>query len=336
MDLIERYVSAVGRHLPRRNRADIQAELQSTLVDTLEARAGGEVAEDNVVALLKEFGSPEKVAASYWPEGQYLIGPRLYPLFRLVAGIALTVFVIVQLALLGVMVVFKGEPVQWIESFGGLIGSIFTVIGAVVLTFAIMQRLDVKPETEEEEWDPRELPGVNETESINRGGIVIEITFSLLLVALLVLLPGRFVMINIPGLASLENPVIVRYLPLIIPVLLLGIIIDLVLLWRDRWEAGTRIVKIGADVLGLYVLYLLAAGHTQWLSQHGITGFLSGLTALPGGNPSSGEGMQILFMSAFRLAFVVALIVSVVDVVNSLYRLVTRSSMRTRVPLITN
>ena len=41
MDLIERYVHAVGRQLPRRNRGDIQAELQSTLVDMLEDRVEG-------------------------------------------------------------------------------------------------------------------------------------------------------------------------------------------------------------------------------------------------------------------------------------------------------
>ena len=38
MDLIDRYVHEVGRYLPRKNRADIQAELRSLLIDTLEAR----------------------------------------------------------------------------------------------------------------------------------------------------------------------------------------------------------------------------------------------------------------------------------------------------------
>jgi len=83
-----------GRQLPRNKRADIEAELRSALTDSLEARSQGEPTQDQVVAVLKEFGRPEKVAASYWPEGQYLIGPRLFPLFRMVVGIALTVFVV--------------------------------------------------------------------------------------------------------------------------------------------------------------------------------------------------------------------------------------------------
>ena len=36
MELIDRYVREVGRHLPRKNRADIETELRSLLVDNLE------------------------------------------------------------------------------------------------------------------------------------------------------------------------------------------------------------------------------------------------------------------------------------------------------------
>ncbi|GAF71800.1 unnamed protein product, partial [marine sediment metagenome] len=89
MSLIDRYVYEVGRHLPRKNRSDIQVELRSSLIDALEDRAGREPTEAEIVELLKEFGPPKVVAASYYPEGQYLIGPPLYPLFRLLAGIVL-------------------------------------------------------------------------------------------------------------------------------------------------------------------------------------------------------------------------------------------------------
>ncbi len=58
MSLIDRYVYEVGRHLPRNNRSDIQAELRSSLIDALEDRAGHEPTEDEIVELLKEFGPP--------------------------------------------------------------------------------------------------------------------------------------------------------------------------------------------------------------------------------------------------------------------------------------
>ena len=114
MDLIERYVYEVGRQLPRKNRADIQVELKSTLVDTLEDRVAGEPTQEDEIELLKEFGPPQKVAASYWPQGQYLIGPNLFPLFRMVVAIVLTVFVIVKLVLLGIGVVFNQEVLSFL------------------------------------------------------------------------------------------------------------------------------------------------------------------------------------------------------------------------------
>ncbi len=46
------------------------------------------------VDVLKEFGTPKKVAASYLPP-RYLIGPRLYPTFMMIAKIALGIVALV-------------------------------------------------------------------------------------------------------------------------------------------------------------------------------------------------------------------------------------------------
>ena len=81
MDLVDRYVHEVGRRLPRRSRSDIEAEIRSTIEDMLDGYAekqGSEVDEDMVVEVLREFGQPEKVAASYHTGKQYLIGPELF------------------------------------------------------------------------------------------------------------------------------------------------------------------------------------------------------------------------------------------------------------------
>jgi hypothetical protein len=325
MDLIERYVREVGRHLPRKNRADIQAELQSTLVDTLEAQVGGEANQEEVIALLKDFGPPERVAASYWPEGQYLIGPNLYPLFRMVVAIALSVFAIIQLVMLGVAVVFNQESLPDLEFFGEFIASIFIAFGIIVMVFAVLQRFDVRPETEQEEWDPRHLPAIEEAEPINRGWTVVEISVGLVIIAILLFLPDKIGVVLSPGMEFILNPVIIGYIPLIILTMLLGIGLDVILLWRGRWETSTRIAKITTNLFGIYVLYVLITGHNTWLTQQGIAGLLPILEALPEGPPPSKEMMQIISMQAFRMAFVIALIVMVVDTINMAYRLVKRS-----------
>jgi hypothetical protein len=327
MELIDRYVYEVGRHLPRKNRADIQVELQSTLVDTLEARVQGEPSQGDVVELLKEFGPPQKVAASYWPQGQYLIGPSLYPLFRMVLGIALIVFIIVQLVLLGIAMVFNQEILTFLsvlDIFSEMIGSVFTAFGIIVIVFAILQRFDVRPDTDQEKWDPRQLPHVGEADTVSRAGTVAEITFSLVAIAILLFLPDKIGVVIRPGMQVLINPVILSYIPLIILPILLGIALDVILLWRGRWETGTRLAKIGTNLFGLYVLFVLVSGHNAWLAQEGVGGFLAFLEVLPEGAISNQESVLVIGMHAFRLAFIIALIVISVDTIKMVYQLLKR------------
>lgn len=324
MDLIDRYVYEVGRHLPRKNRADIKAELHSTLVDTLEARREGEPSQQDVADLLKEYGSPQKVAASYWPEGQYLIGPSLFPLFKMVLGIALSVFVIVQLVLLGVAVVFDQEVLTFLsilDIIGQTFGSLFTAFGVIVIVFAVLQYFEVKPDTEEEEWDPNQLPEIEQVETISRPGRVAEITFSLIFIAILLFLPDYIGVVISPGMEVILNPVIISYIPLIILSLLISIGLDVILLWRGRWETGTRLAKIGTNLFGIYVLYVLITGHNAWLAEQGASGFFSFLEALPELATPNASSVAIIGMHAFRLAFIIALIVTAVDTVKFIYQL---------------
>jgi hypothetical protein len=326
MDLIERYVYEVGRNLPRKNRADIQVELKSTLVDTLEDRVPGEPSQEDEIQLLKEFGPPQKVAASYWPQGQYLIGPNLFPLFRMVVAIVIMVFVIVQIVLLGIAMVFGQEVLTFLsvlDIFSEMFGSAFTAFGIVVIVFAILQRFDVKPDEDDEEWDPQELPEIEPQDNINRGGRVAEITFSLVIIAILLFLADKIGVWVSPGTEILLNPVISNYIPLLILSIMLGIMLDVILLWRGKWETGTRMAKIGTNLFGLYVLYVLIAGHNAWLVEQGVGGFLSFLDTLSEGTFDQ-EATLILGMQAFRMAFIIAAIVVSVDTVKMVYQLVKR------------
>lgn len=326
-DLIERYVYAVGGQLPRKNRADIQAELRSLLYDSLESQVGGNPSQDEVVNLLKEFGPPQKVAASYWPEGQYLIGPRLFPLFRMVLGIALLVFVIVQLVLLGVTAAFNPQALDLLGFIGSLWNSVLFAFGMIVLVFAVLQYFDVRPGTESEAWDPRDLPEVEEPDEIKRGELIAGIVFGLIFIAFLAFfVPNSVVIQNFFGqdVTIFLNPVLMPYLPLIILALLLGVLLDIYLLWRGRWSTATHLIKIGINLFSIYLLAMLLAGHNAWLVDHGVTGFFSSLEALPSGAPIPPDVAQLMVMQAFRIAFIVALIVTIVETIGDVYRLVKR------------
>jgi len=324
MELIDRYVHAVGRQLPRDKRSDIEAELRSALTDSLEARSQGEPSQDQVVAVLKEFGRPEKVAASYWPEGQYLIGPRLFPHFKMVLSIALTVFVIVQIVLFGVTAVFNPGALPGIEVISDLINSAFMAFGIIVLIFAVLQRFDVRPELEKDDWNPLDMPAVEETDDIKRSDLVAELVFSLIFLAVFIFLQDKIGFVVQPGMEIFRNPVLPAYLPLIILAFSLNIALDVFLLWRGRWEIWSRLAKIGLDLFGIGLLIVLLTAHNTWLAAHGVGGFLSILETLPQGDLSDEAVVQVIGMQVFRMAFIIALIVTAVDTVRQVYHLVKR------------
>ncbi len=318
LNLIDRYIHEVGRHLPRKNRSDIQVELRSTLVDALEDRTQGEPTEAEIIALLQEYGPPKDVAASYFPEGQYLIGPSLYPLFRLVVGIALTAVVASQLLAWAVAYFIAQAPFSPLEALGGLLNSMPITFGWVVLVFVILQRFDVRPEMEDEAWDPQSLPQISDTEPIKRGERIFGIAVTVVILALLLSFGERIGFVTFPGGEFFGNPVIPQYLGWISLSLLVSIAVDVYLLWQGRWTTSSRIAKIASSVLTIVVLFLLIQGHTAWLDQRGAGGFLSGLGRL---SEDVTVGTQLIGMLAFRMGFSVALIITVVDTLAMLYRM---------------
>lgn len=319
MSLIDRYVHEVGRHLPRKNRSDIQAELRSSLIDALEDRAGHEPTEPEIVELLKELGPPKTVAASYYPEGQYLIGPPLYPLFRLLAGIVLAAVLGAQLLALGIGYFVTQEPIAPLEAVVGLLNSIPAALGMLVIVFVILQWFEVRPEIEGEPWDPGSLPEISESETVNRGERVFGITMGIIILVVLGFFPESVGFVTTFGSELFTNPVIAQYIGWITFSLLFGIGLDIYLLWQGRWGTFTRIAKIAANFLSIAILFLLVQGHTAWLAEHGASGFFTVLEQLP---DTINGGWQVIGMAAFRLGFGVALIITSLETLVMIFRLV--------------
>src|ERR1700746_2186024 len=97
MELIERYLQAIGQYLPADSRNDILAELRTELLEQMDARAeGGGRAPDEagVAALLRVHGRPEAIALRYLPQ-RSLIGPSIFPFYLFTLRRALPFVVIV-------------------------------------------------------------------------------------------------------------------------------------------------------------------------------------------------------------------------------------------------
>jgi hypothetical protein len=332
MNLVERYVNEVGRFLPRKNREDIKAELQSSVVDSLEDRFGPDATEVEIEEILREFGRPKEVAASYYPEGQYLIGPEYYSLFRLIAGIVLVSVLGAQLIAWFVAVVLVGDPLSPLNALAGLVNSLPAALGWVVLVFMILQRFEVRPDLEDEVWDPNTLPQLKPEQDLKRGELIVGLVFSILILVLVVFFPQWIGFVTAPGGKFYSNPVILRYLGWIIVSLLAGIGLDIYLLRQGRWNLVTRIAKIAVNILSIVVLFLLFQGHNIWLAERSASGFFVALEQLP---ELMDQGIELIGMHAFRLAFGVALVVTMIETLIMIVRLVTsnlKGEFTTQVP----
>ena len=323
MNLVERYIHEVGRHLSGKDKADILVELRSSLEDALESKANKEPTEADVVALLKEFGTPKEVAASYYPEGQYLIGPTLYPLFQLVAGIVLAAVIGAQLLALGLGFIFNQDVIDPVQAAMSLLNSIPVALGMVVIVFIILQRFDVRPELLEADWDPRDLPEVDTAaEAVKPGERIFSIIMAVVLLIVLLVFQERLIVVFSFGWQTFTNPVIGQYIFLITLSILLGIGLDIYLLWRGCWDTVGRLGKIAANLFSIFILFLLVQGHTTWLAEQGASsGFFEVLTQLP---ETIVAGGQIVGMQAFRLAFTVALIAVLIETAVMVVRFAVR------------
>jgi len=320
MSLLDRYIHEVGRFLPRKKRGSIQAELRSSVIDTLEGRFGPDPDRDQVAEILLELGKPRDVAASYHPRGQYLVGPGLFPLFQMIAWIVVAAVLGAQLLAFGVSVFIAGEPFSALETITSLVSSVPTALGWVLVTFMIMQYFDAKPYLEEEPWDPKALPDRNPEENLKKGELIFGLVFGILFLVLLTLFPQWVGFITTPGGKFFPNPVILNYLVLIQISLLANILMDIYLLWKGSWTFLTRMIKMALEAFGVVILAFLIQGHNVWLAGKGSPGFSAWISAIESNN------WELVGMHAFRLAFVVAFIVTVIEIATTIFRMI-RSKM---------
>jgi hypothetical protein len=191
-ELLDRYLLAVKRELTGKDRDDITAEIESYLFDILEERfpKEKEITNKQMEEVLKEMGSPRKVAAQYSPQ-RYLIGPRLFPVYFLILKIVVAV-VIGALALSTIITAVLGETtISWLtglEFIGTIWSAVLSTAGAITLTFAIIERVsegkDIKELDELEELKIPDLPQLPaEEKQPGKIGISFEIVLGIIGIA---------------------------------------------------------------------------------------------------------------------------------------------------------
>jgi hypothetical protein len=188
MDLIPRYLQAVRFWLPKKQQDDIIAELSQDISDQVaeqESRIGRPLNELEIETLLRQRGSPLKVATGFLPQ-QHLIGPTLFPVYRFVLIVVTGCLLIPVLFgwIVGILaaIVHGPGPGIWENGVTIVVSHFWTAwfasMGVVTLVFAILERSPAKTELFEK-WNPRKLPPLRDPHAIPRSSSVIEIVVNL-------------------------------------------------------------------------------------------------------------------------------------------------------------
>jgi hypothetical protein len=124
------------------------------------------------------------------------------------------------------------------------------------------------------------------------------------------------------------DPVLIQNAYWLILVLLAGIGLDAYLLWQERWTVGSRVARIAINVFQIGVFAFLLNAHNAWLSANGVTTFLPQVEDFVDrlvSNP------QIFAVEVFRMVFLIAMVVTIIQTIVELVKLVRVSLSKAQV-----
>ena len=268
MNYVDRYIYAVVKYLPEKDRAEISEELRANISDML----GDDPSEENIVKILEEMGSPFKLALSYMSSEHYIIGPKVYHLYLEVLKIVAVAAVIIGIITFTLELITE---VGDIASLGGIIGIIvsgFTTIFSVLVglifwvtvIFVIIERTDSTDEVLTSIEKPFKVSNLKEIPDVGRKKISkIEMVITLVMtIVFLYIFVYRNDLIAIytqnDTIRIFNGDIIARYKFIILISGGLSILVSILKLIYGRWNellgiltAVDSLVNLGVTVLVL-------------------------------------------------------------------------------------
>jgi len=271
MKIIDIYVSEVGRRLPSKVRSDIEAELKSTLLDMLEDKSQKEnrpADESMAKELLKEYGSPEKVASTYLPE-KYLISPRIYPTFMMILKIVLVVLLFASVLGMGIQL---GQSAFTLEQSAtlvgktllGLIQGAIQAFGTLVIVFILIEKFMPTANQMTSDWKPDDLLKIEQPDKVKMVDLIFSIVFSTLALVIFNFYPDLISVYIREGNGWVSYPILTaaffRLLPWLSIIWVLEIALNGLVLRDGIWTKATRFFEIGINILNFVMLLVMVTG----------------------------------------------------------------------------
>jgi hypothetical protein len=219
VDLFERYLQAIRRHLPWRRQDDILAELRANLeaqLEDKEEQLGRPLTEGEMIDWLKQLGSPMHVATRYQPQ-QYLIGPAIFPMYWYVLRLVLPWTAVIFTVVNGLLIATQTSGVPSIaEAISRLPGVLINVVAWITaafvgLEFATSQfpNVHLPLSAWSRDWNPSALPPLEKILPPGRkpksyAQAVAEVIFGFLFLVWLTMIPHNPWLLMGPGAAVLH------------------------------------------------------------------------------------------------------------------------------------
>lgn len=267
MNFIERYVAEVGRHLPEKDRTDIEAEIRSMIEDMLEERGHNAKSADNkaIAETLEGLGNPKFLAFKYAPPKQYLIGPGWYEIYiKTLQRVLFTVLPI--LAAVTIVLTLAEDPLAFGSAVEKAIGSLFDVGLQIwfwmTIVFVLMERLEAVPNeslnSAKRTWTVDQLPELPRKRQISIGEVLMDIALVLFVMVWIALPVFQGDSESVPFL----NPDLWSFwLPILLILLGLTLVHDMFQLKIGNWTPTLTVTNV---ILGLIsIVYLVVLVTTQ-------------------------------------------------------------------------
>ena len=286
MELLDRYLQAAKKHLPRARQQDILAELRANLeaqLEDKESALGRPLTQGEAEDWLRQLGSPMLVAARYQPQ-QSLIGPAIFPMYWFVLRTAL-LWALVIYTVVSTLLIVLGQSAAPAVPLAILRAPwvLFTVAASVTLVFAALEFLSthypaLSPPVLQQitQWSPATLPPLEKDPPSSPRPrsfalAVAELVFGFLFLVWLLLIPQYPYLLFGPGAEYLRNspfqlaPVLLLFYVWVIALNVVQLLWRGIDLARGAWQRPQPLQHIVYKAFGLIPLVVLLRAPSQVL-----------------------------------------------------------------------
>lgn len=281
MDLLNRYLHAVGEHLPAASKDDTLAELRANLLALIEDREetlGRPLTEDELADVLRSHGRPIVVAARYLPQ-RSLIGPEIFPFYWLT----------LRKSLPFVLLLYAGGQFArfFLQDHGsfdlgsairGLPSTLFIFWGFMTLAFVVLEYAGKHYcAGYAQSWNPRDLPRVEDGKPPSLAGGIADVTVSAVMLVWLLAIPTHPFLVLGPGVEYFKNqsigltPQWHTFYWQIVGLLTAQLVLKAVMIAVRRSGTWRKVIDLVVHALGIGILAVMVRAQIYFVPAKGFS-----------------------------------------------------------------